>query len=385
MKRAAIGSCIALSCLATACQDKVPTRPTTTTSTKAASAEAFDLPKSVALTLPPALNIVAQGAGNIVAQGAGNIVTNASSNVVAKGSQRRVLAAEPYPFLSTLLPIYMRIYSSSTRKIDLALAALRKAGLKDGMVVTFTDDDPVPALATVTVRYKRVGKQAVVQVCFGPTFDESKLGGVAVFQDAKHGKLLVHPPLPSVKALLLASTFDHELHRASADGLVDGSLVPGGVGPTDGLIPVVASAERYHYEFEELEPAKHQGATFSMAVAAYRTIKEKPEFNGEYGLTANFLPEGGVAAVGGMQTQGTGPTFVWFAGLSKPIADPTQPHTLFGIVQDGALKDWPRNTASDALLAIVPADGSLHKPYPISPLATDLDKDSAFALPIATP
>jgi hypothetical protein len=391
MKRAAVA---ALLCLLVGCQDKVvPTKPAATS--KPAADQAFDLPKSVALSLPPALNIVAQGAGNIVSQGAGNIVTNASSNVVAQGAgnivtnassnavvkDRRLLADEALPFLATILPIYTQIYTSSTRKIDLAIAALRKAGLKDGMTVTFKDDDPVPELATCTVRFKRVGKVAVVQVCFGPTFDEAKIGGVAVFQDAKHGRLLVHPPLPTVKALLLASTFDHELHRASADGLVDGSLILGGIGGEDGTpIPVVASAERYHYEFEELNPAKQQGATFRMGVAAFRTNNEKPAFNGGYALEANFLADGGVAAVGGMQTPATGPEFLWFGGGALPV-EASEPHALFAGITEGKLKDWPRSAATSAMQAIVPPDDAVAKTFPKSPLETDLEADPVFQVP----
>ena len=51
----------------------------------------------------------------------------------------------------------------------------------------------------------------------------------------------------------------------------------------------------------------------------------------------------------------------------------------------GRVKDWPRDEATAALKAIVPADDSILAPFPISPLATDLEADPAFALPPATP
>jgi hypothetical protein len=82
-----------------------------------------------------------------------------------------------------------------------------------------------------------------------------------------------------------------------------------------------------------------------------------------------------------MQTPGTGPTFVWFAGMALPVADASQPHSLFAGLTDGKLMDWPRSRATAAMKAIVPADDAVSQAFPTSPLKTDLEADPAFRLP----
>jgi hypothetical protein len=315
-------------------------------------AYAKQIPSRVSLPLPASL--VAAGAGNY----------------------RLAAAAEPFSIATTMRD-QVGIYHGVTHLIDDILKGITAADLQPGKPITFPDDGN-PSLTAeqkrlpenqLTAKLDVLADHSVVSIFRGPAPAAAKqLIGIS-FTTKTKGVAVFHAdrPDPNGSLLTLATTFDLDAGKASADGL----------GRADD-----GSKTRAHWEFRHFDGAP---LAFSMRLSAYVVAPPKGE-RALYELSGNFQPDGSGAA-----TAATLPYQLRDVLKGQPVfmpndgtdPEPTnaKPHDLY---IDAGGHDLAPASATAALKALVPPDDEIQKPFaqdPSDPANGDPQAAPVFAFP----
>lgn len=308
------------------------------------SQNAYGIPSTVAIAMPQTLKTV-----------------SALKSVSAYRTQAALLS------MSQQLEGHMAVYSQSTKLVDGILDGVTKLNLTPGKPFTFKGADG----QNLTVQLDVKDGYSVISVGQGTSATgENQIMGMS-FTSRTKGKAVFKPQVGTsgMGRFMLATNFDLDAGKASADGYHDTSVITGGQ---------TSQKVRAHWEFESLKGAAAADPSFALKVSAYSHKESNPQDSGIFALTANFLEAGGAAALVGLKTPQTGDAFRWVPSGENPSFEGDY-EKAFYLSTDG--KDLDPAQATAALKAIVPAEGSIYEPFPADPSQQDPLAEATFAFP----
>lgn len=303
----------------------------------------YGVPRSVALPLPASMTGSPTAAGFHTAAAESSLAATLRGNVA--------------------------VYVGSAILIDAILDGAARADLVPGVPRTFTDSktgqtytallqvEADHALISIGQGNQATGSPQIIGISYS-----SPTQGEAVYRSLT--------PDPELGRVAFATRYDLTAGTATADGISDTSVFananPGGE----------AAA---HWVFTKLDSTSAASPSFSMQVSANLDLHGNPTVSGVYALSANFLPDGSAAAIGGLQTGATGDRFAWWPTDNVSWSTVLPPPHAHYVTSLGG--DLPPLDASAALVAALPADSSLYQPFPSDPGQGDPFSDPRFAFP----
>lgn len=316
------------------------------------------LPTRVIPPLPASLRAVA---GLVGADGASLVGADGGTMVAAGGLNYMVLQAKPAP-LSEMIRGQLQIYLVTTAVIEAILRAAAVASLQAGATLTFPDNDNPDLTAEekqrpenhLTVRLREAADHAVVEIFRGPAPDPQRQVAGVSFSSPTRGRALLRDlgPKKDGTQTWVATSFDLDAGSSSADLYVEG--------PT-------TARSRLHITFAAAPGAGPGQPTFRVRTAGYGKNPAKKD-DGVLELSINFRDEGAAAIVGFLPAEfkamlGESLVFLPSDG-SEPNPANTAPHAYF---LDDRGRDVAAASAPAALVAIVPADTDVQKPFMTDP------------------
>lgn len=305
----------------------------------------FGVPSSVSLPMPATLTTVAP-------------LQQAAAGYRAQGSPPISMAQQ--------IAGNMQVYSQSTRLINTILEAVNKTGLQPDRPFTFPDPGNPTGKLTVLLQVR--ADHAVISIGEGTSATGSaQVLGISYTSRTK-GTAVLRPLRndPGSGRFILATTYDLDAGRASADGAGDSTVLPDAPNK---------QKMRAHWEFASIKSAPAASPSFTMKVSAALQNQTKPADSGNWAISSQFLADGSAAAIAAMQTASTADRLMF---VPNDIDQFLGAHDFY-IGTDG--NDLATSSASPTLRGILPADDSLYRPFPTNPSHADPFEDPVFTFP----
>jgi hypothetical protein len=318
----------------------------------------FGMPTTVRLPMPA--SVVASGGANVIAPGGGNVIAPGGGNY-------RALEVPPPDALAKGVRDNTKVYTDQTELIDGILKGLAQLRLPPGK--SFTFNDPKRDNQKLTVLLEVKADHALISIGTGDTAKGPNQVMGLRYTNPRQGRAVFHVDNAKEGKIYLATDFDLDANKASADGALYRTHA--------------AQAEdqivRGHWEFKRNATAGADAPAFEMAGSVAIHKPSKADEDGVFAFAANFLPDATGSFLFGAQNKATGDGFVFLPrdGVSF-FAKPPAEHDFYMTAKG---EDMPKDKASAALKAITPADTAIYKPFPENPGTQDPFKDGRFDFP----